>query len=146
MDQNNSEREGMRAASQTGVGGSTSYGGTSSGQSGTGSGAYRAPSSPRAGSEAPWDEESRTAARAAEEAKRLAERTSEVASQSMDRAVAFFRENPGTLALVSLGAGIGIGLLIANGGFSTRSARTARYAEPLVNAISGIALEFLRGR
>ena len=145
MDQNNSEREGISAASQTGVGGSTSYGGTSSGQSSTGSGPYRAPSSARSASETPWDEESR-AARTAEDAKRLAERTSEVASQSFDRAMVYFKDNPGTLALVSLGAGIGIGLLIANGGFSTRSARTARYAEPLVNAISGIALEFLRGR
>ena len=70
------------------------------------------------------------------------DKTSEVLGNTYDQAMTYGRQNPGTLTLIAFGAGVGIGLLLA-GSFSGRS-RTRRIAEPVVNALSEIALEFLR--
>lgn len=68
-------------------------------------------------------------------------RTTEVLSNTYDQAMSYGRENPGKLTLIAFGAGIGIGLLLS--GLGGRS-RTSRIAEPVVNALSQVALEFFK--
>jgi ElaB protein len=70
------------------------------------------------------------------------DRTTEVLSNTYDKTVSYGRENPGTMTLIAFGAGIGIGMVMA-GAFSGRS-RTSRIAEPLIGALSQVALEYLR--
>ena len=69
-------------------------------------------------------------------------RASQGLSDSYTQALDYGRENPGKMALIAFGAGIGIGLLLANG-FGT-SNRTDRIMPPVMNALSAIASEFLR--
>ena len=71
------------------------------------------------------------------------DKTAQAVSSTYDQAMTFGREHPGQLTLIAFGAGIGVGLLLASGG-SRR--RTGRYAEPAINALSDIALEFFRHR
>ena len=70
------------------------------------------------------------------------DKTTETLSNTYDQAVTYGRENPGTFALIAFGAGIGIGVLIASG-LGGRS-RMSRIAEPIVGALSQVAIEFLR--
>jgi len=69
-------------------------------------------------------------------------KTSEVLSNTYDQAMTYGRENPGKLTLIAFGAGIGIGILLASG-MGGRS-RTNRIAEPIVGALSQVAMEFFR--
>jgi ElaB protein len=71
------------------------------------------------------------------------EKTSEVLTNSYNQTMDYGRENPGKLTLIAFGAGIGIGILLASGLGGGRS-RTNRIAEPVVNALSQIAMEFFR--
>jgi len=50
-------------------------------------------------------------------------------------------ENPGKAILVALGIGAGIGFIW---GSNSRHSRGGRYARPIVNAVSDVALEFFR--
>ena len=68
-------------------------------------------------------------------------RASQGLSDSYTQALDYGRENPGKMALIAFGAGIGIGLLLANG-FGT-SNRTDRIVPPVMNALSAVAAEFL---
>lgn len=68
-------------------------------------------------------------------------KTTEVLSNTYDQAMSYGRENPGKLTLIAFGAGIAIGLLLAGSGGRSR---TNRIAEPVVNALSQVALEFFR--
>jgi ElaB protein len=70
------------------------------------------------------------------------DKTTETLSNTYDQAVTYGRENPGTFALIAFGAGIGIGVLLASG-LGGRS-RMSRIAEPIVGALSQVAIEFLR--
>jgi hypothetical protein len=72
------------------------------------------------------------------------DKTAETLSQSYNQAMDYGRENPGKLTLIAFGAGIGIGLLLAGGFSGGRSSRTTRIAEPAIDALSRIALEFFR--
>ena len=72
------------------------------------------------------------------------DKTAETLSQSYSQAMDYGRENPGKLTLIAFGAGIGIGLLLAGGFSGGRSNRTTRIAEPAIDALSRIALEFFR--
>ena len=69
-------------------------------------------------------------------------KTSEVLTNTYDQAMTYGRENPGKLTLIAFGAGIGVGVLLASG-FGGRS-RTSRIAEPIVGALSQVAMEFFR--
>lgn len=69
-------------------------------------------------------------------------KTSEVLGNTYDQAMTYGRENPGKLTLIAFGAGIGIGILLASG-LGGRS-RTNRIAEPIVGALSQVAMEFFR--
>ena len=71
------------------------------------------------------------------------DKTAQAVSSTYDQAMSFGREHPGQLTLIAFGAGIGVGLLLASGG-SRR--KTGRFAEPAINALSEIALEFFRHR
>jgi ElaB/YqjD/DUF883 family membrane-anchored ribosome-binding protein len=71
------------------------------------------------------------------------DKTAQAVSSTYDQAMTFGRDHPGQLTLIAFGAGIGIGLLLASGG---PRRRTGRYAEPAINALSEIALEFFRHR
>jgi hypothetical protein len=53
------------------------------------------------------------------------------------------RENPGKMTLIVFGVGVGVGLLLAGGVASTRD-RRSRIAEPVINALSNLAYEFIR--
>jgi hypothetical protein len=68
---------------------------------------------------------------------------SQAITNTYDQAMTYGRENPGKLTLIAFGAGIGIGLLLSATLGGGRS-RTNRIAEPVVNALSQVALEFFR--
>ncbi|MFY9553911.1 MAG: hypothetical protein WAV47_04220 [Blastocatellia bacterium] len=70
-------------------------------------------------------------------------KTSEVLSTTYDQTMTYGRENPGKLTLIAFGAGIGIGVLLASG-FGGGRSRNSRFAEPVVNALSQVAMEFFR--
>jgi ABC-type nitrate/sulfonate/bicarbonate transport system permease component len=70
------------------------------------------------------------------------EQASQVVGETYDQAITYSRSNPGTAILIAFGAGVGIGLLVA-AGMPARS-RMNRIAEPVVGALSQIALEFIR--
>ncbi|MGA9767991.1 MAG: hypothetical protein WBV94_03055 [Blastocatellia bacterium] len=70
-------------------------------------------------------------------------KTSEVLTNTYDQAMVYGRENPGKLTLIAFGAGIGIGLLLA-GSLGGGRSRTNRIAEPIVGALSQVALEFFK--
>lgn len=70
------------------------------------------------------------------------DKTSEVLTNTYDQTMTYGRDNPGKLTMIAFGAGIGIGVLLASGLGGRR--RTARYTEPIVNALSQVALEFFR--
>ena len=71
------------------------------------------------------------------------EKTSEALSNTYDQAMTYGKEHPGQLTLIAFGAGIGIGILLASS-FGGGRSRTSRIAEPVVNALSQVALEFFR--
>lgn len=70
-------------------------------------------------------------------------KTSEVLSNTYDQAMVYGKDNPGKLTLIAFGAGIGIGVLLASGLTGGRS-RSSRIGEPIVTALSQVAMEFLR--
>jgi ElaB/YqjD/DUF883 family membrane-anchored ribosome-binding protein len=70
------------------------------------------------------------------------DRTAQAVTETYDQAMTYGRENPGKITLIAFGAGFGLGLLLAG----SRRSRSTRYAEPLVNALSDIALEYFRHR
>jgi len=70
------------------------------------------------------------------------EKTSEVLTNTYDQTMTYGRDNPGKLTLIAFGAGIGIGVLLASGFGGRRS--NSRFTEPIVNALSQVALEFFR--
>ena len=71
------------------------------------------------------------------------DKTSEVISNTYDQTMTYGRANPGKLTLIAFGAGIGLGVLLASGLGGGRS-RNSRIAEPIVSALSQVALELFR--
>jgi ElaB/YqjD/DUF883 family membrane-anchored ribosome-binding protein len=121
-------------------GGSSGVGGGTSGSSGggatgqTGSAPQRAREQNTGGGQSTYDQTRQTVTDAYG-------KTTEVLSNTYDQAMSYGRENPGKLTLIAFGAGIAIGLLLAGSGGRSR---TNRIAEPVVNALSQVALEFFR--
>ncbi len=62
--------------------------------------------------------------------------------KTLDQAVDYGRDNPGTATLIAFGAGVGLGLLIASN-VNSRS-RSQRMVPPVMKALSDIAVEFFR--
>jgi ElaB/YqjD/DUF883 family membrane-anchored ribosome-binding protein len=69
------------------------------------------------------------------------EKTAQKVTETYGKAKSYSNENPGKTILIALGVGIGLGLLL---GASSHRSRTSRIAQPVVNALSDIALEFFR--
>ena len=69
------------------------------------------------------------------------DKTAQTVSKTYEQAKSYSSENPGKAILIALGIGVGLGFLL---GASSRGSRTGRFAQPVVNALSDIALEFFR--
>jgi hypothetical protein len=61
-------------------------------------------------------------------------------NQTYDQAMDYGRNNPGKAVLIAFGAGIGLGMIL----LGSRRSRMSRYGEPLVSALSNMALEYIR--
>jgi len=70
------------------------------------------------------------------------ERSAGAIGQSYDHALEYGRNHPGKAALIAFGIGVGVGVLLVSSG---RRSRMSRYGEPIVNALSNMATEFIRG-
>ena len=69
------------------------------------------------------------------------DKTAQAVSETYEQAKSYSSENPGKTILIALGVGVGLGFLL---GASSRHSRTGRFARPVVNALSDIALEVFR--
>jgi ElaB/YqjD/DUF883 family membrane-anchored ribosome-binding protein len=70
------------------------------------------------------------------------DKTSRKVSETYEKAKNYSNENPGKTIFIALGIGVGLGLLL--GASSHHRSRTSRIAEPVVNALSDVALAFFR--
>jgi phage tail tape-measure protein len=70
------------------------------------------------------------------------DKTTDVLNEKYEQAKTYGRENPGKTSLIVFAAGIGVGILLASLGGTRR--KTSRIVEPVVNALSEIALEVFR--
>jgi ElaB/YqjD/DUF883 family membrane-anchored ribosome-binding protein len=66
------------------------------------------------------------------------DKTSEKVSETYEKAREYSSEHPGATVLVAFGIGLGLGLLLAAG---TTHRSHNRFAQPVINAISGVASE-----
>jgi len=71
------------------------------------------------------------------------DKTSRAASKTYEQAKSYSIENPGKTILIAVGIGVGLGFLLGVGA-SSRPSRAGRYAEPVVNALSDIAMKYFR--
>jgi ElaB/YqjD/DUF883 family membrane-anchored ribosome-binding protein len=69
------------------------------------------------------------------------EKTAQTVSEAYEQAKSYTSKNPGRTILITLGIGVGLGFFL---GASSRRSRGSRFAQPVVNALSDIALEFFR--
>lgn len=69
------------------------------------------------------------------------DKTNKAVSGTYQHAKSYSDENPGKTIFLALGIGVGIGILL---GASTYRSRSSRIAEPVVNALSDIALAYFR--
>ena len=69
------------------------------------------------------------------------DKTAQAVGETYEQAKSYSRENPDKALLIALGIGVGLGFLL---GVSSLRSRTGRFARPMVNALSDIALEYLR--
>ena len=69
-------------------------------------------------------------------------RPSRSIGETYDHALEYGRHNPGKAALIAFGVGVGVGVLLLG---SNRRSRVSRYGEPIVNALSDLAIEYIRG-
>lgn len=69
------------------------------------------------------------------------DKTSRKVSETYDIAKNYSNDNPGKTILIALGIGVGLGFFLGAG---SRHSRTGRFAEPVVNALSDIALTYFR--
>ncbi|MFP5212891.1 MAG: hypothetical protein ACLGPL_05880 [Acidobacteriota bacterium] len=69
------------------------------------------------------------------------DRTARAVKGSYDQAVSYGQENPAKLALITLGVGVGIGLLLSS---VSRRSRRGRLVRPVIDTLYDIAQEFVR--
>ena len=69
------------------------------------------------------------------------DKTAQAVGETYEQAKSYSKKNPDKALLIALGIGVGLGFLL---GASSHRSRTGRFARPVVNALSDIALEFLR--
>lgn len=70
------------------------------------------------------------------------DKTSRKVNETYEKAKSYSHENPGKTIFIALGIGVGLGLVL--GASSHHRSRTNRIAEPVVNALSDVALAFFR--
>ena len=70
------------------------------------------------------------------------DKSSRAIGDTYNQALAFGRQNPGQATLIAFGIGVGVGMLLL--GSSKRQSRVRRYGAPIVNALSNMAIEFIR--
>jgi ElaB/YqjD/DUF883 family membrane-anchored ribosome-binding protein len=70
------------------------------------------------------------------------DKTAQAVSETYEKAKSYSSKNPGKTMFIALGVGVGLGFLL--GASSRRSGTIGRFARPVVNALSGIALELFR--
>ncbi len=70
-------------------------------------------------------------------------KTADAATETYQHAKSYTNNNPGKAVLIALGIGVGLGLLLGAKSHHHRT-RSSRYAQPVIGAISDIALEFFR--
>ena len=70
------------------------------------------------------------------------EKTNQALTENYQKAMDYGRENPATMALIALGAGIGIGLLLSNT-YSSRS-RASRLVPPVMDALTTLAYDIFK--
>jgi ElaB/YqjD/DUF883 family membrane-anchored ribosome-binding protein len=71
------------------------------------------------------------------------EKTSEKAGETYEHVKSYSSDNPGKTVLIALGIGLGLGLLLSAGMHHSHSHHgSSRFARPVVNALSDIAMEF----
>jgi len=75
-------------------------------------------------------------------ATRAYDRSAKKIGDTYDHALAFGRQNPGKAVIIAFGIGVGVGVFLLG---SNRRSRVSRYGEPIVNALSDLAIEFIRG-
>ncbi len=68
-------------------------------------------------------------------------KTAHAVGETYEQARRYGKNNPDRAILIALGIGIGLGYLLGAG---TRPSRTSRFAQPVVHALSNIALSYLR--
>lgn len=71
------------------------------------------------------------------------DRTSKSLNEGYTRAIDYGRANPGKTSLIIFGAGLGVGLLLANSAGGSRS-RKGRIVTPVMNALTDIATQLFR--
>jgi len=71
------------------------------------------------------------------------DKTANVLNDTYEQAVSYGKDNPGKTTLIAFGAGIGIGVLLA-AGFGSSKPRRNRIVQPVINALSDIAMEVFR--
>jgi len=69
------------------------------------------------------------------------ERSSRAIGETYGQALQYGRNNPGKAVLIAFGIGVGFGMLLLGSG---RRSRISRYGEPVVNALSNMARDFIR--
>ncbi len=69
------------------------------------------------------------------------DKTAQVVSETYEQAKNYSSKNPGKAMFITLGIGVGVGFLV---GANYRRSVTDRFAQPVVNALSDIALAFFR--
>jgi ElaB/YqjD/DUF883 family membrane-anchored ribosome-binding protein len=75
-------------------------------------------------------------------ATRAYDRSAKKIGETYDHALAYGRHHPGKTAIIAFGIGVGVGVFLLG---ANRRSRVSRYGEPLVNALSDLAIEFIRG-
>ncbi len=69
------------------------------------------------------------------------DKTAQAVNETYQHSKQYSAENPGKTILIALGIGVGIGFIW---GSNTHHSRGGRYARPIVNAVSDVAMEFFR--
>ncbi len=69
------------------------------------------------------------------------DKTARVVGETYEQVKNYSSKNPGKTIFIALGVGAGLGFLL---GASARRSGVGRFARPVVNALSGIALELFR--
>lgn len=69
------------------------------------------------------------------------QRAGQAISRTYEQAKNYSTSNPGKSVFIALGIGVGLGLLLSS---RSRHSHTGRFARPVVNALSEIALEYFR--